>query len=281
MVRKFGLINEKGEEYSFMDIDKYCLLVDPDGLGMTYDTSYERIGINFVENLRQLDQGRISGTAVFSNYKNYRKLINYIEDSDHLRFHYVVPDVGEYYRDVLIAEISKSEIKPEGFLQEMITFDCISLWYAINEANYIITAGEDEIRWNFKWDSRFISYSARNLVVVNNGHTPASIQLSIDGEVVNPTIELSVEGTKVQEIPFTCSIQEHEKFQYSSKDGDSYVRKQNTDGTYTSLFNLSVLEFNNNNVLKLPKGKSCELSITADDDIANATLQVFIYFKSV
>lgn len=281
MVRKFGLINEKGEEYSFMDIDKYCLLVDPTGLGMTYDTSYEKVGISFQKNLRQLEQGEISGTAVFSNYKNYRNLIDFIENSLELRFHYVVPNVGEYYRDVLIKEISKTEIKLTGFMEETITFECISLWYSINEANYIIKANEDEIRWDFKWDSRFISYSARNLVVVNNGHTEAAIKLSIDGEVVNPEIKLTVEGTEVQTIPFTCSIQEYEKFEYSSKDGDSYVRKQNTDGTYTSLFNLSVLEFNNNNVLKLPQGKSCELSITADDEIASATLQVFIYFKSV
>lgn len=281
MVRKFGLINENGEEYSFMDIENYCLLVDPSGLGMTYDTSYERIGINFVENLRQLEQGKISGTAVFSNYKNYRNLINFIENSTKLRFHYVVPDVGEYYRDVLINEISKTEIQPNGFMQETITFECISLWYSINEANYYITASEDEIRWNFRWDSRFISYSARNLSIVNDGHTDAAIVLSIDGSVVNPKITLSVEGVQVQEIPFTCTIEEYEKFQYSSKDGDSYVRQQNTDGTYTDLFNLTVLQFDNNNVLKLPKGKSCELSITAQDDIESATLQVFIYYKSV
>lgn len=281
MVRKFGLINENGEEYSFMDIEKYCLLIDPSGLGMTYDTSYEQVGINFVENLRQLEQGKISGTVVFSNYKNYRNLIDFIENSSELRFHYVVPDVGEYYRDVLINEISKTEIQPKGFMEETITFECISLWYSINEANYYITAVEDEIRWNFRWDSRFISYSARNLSIVNNGHTEAAIKLSIDGSVVNPKITLSVEGVQVQEIPFTCTIEEYEKFQYSSKDGDSYVRQQNTDGTYTDLFNLTVLQFDNNNVLKLPKGKSCELSITAQDDIESATLQVFIYYKSV
>lgn len=281
MVRRFELINENGETFSLMDLDNKCLLIDPDGLGMSYSTSYERVGNSFQENLRQLEQGKISGTAVFSSYKNYKDLIDYLERSEKLRIHYVVPDVAEYYRDVLINEISKSEIKQNGFMEETITFECISLWYSINEANYIIKANEDEIRWDFKWDSRFISYSMRNLNIVNNGHTEAAIQLTIDGEVVNPEIALSVEGEEVQTIPFTCTINEFEKFMYSSKDGDSYVKKQKTDGTYESLFNLTVLDFDNNNVLKLPKGKSCELSITADDDIASATLQVFIYFKSV
>ena len=283
-VRKFGLINEYGQEFSFMDIQNYCLLTDPEGLGYEYSTEYEKVGNAFIENIRTLEQGTISGTVNFLGYENYAKLVNFIENSESLRFHYVIPysnETKEYYRDVKMQGLSKSEIQLNGVISEQITFECISLWYSINEANYIIKAGEDEIRWNFKWDSRFISYSARNLNIVNNGHTDASIKLSIDGEVVNPEIVLSVEGVEVQRVPFTCSIQAFEKFEYSSKDGDSYVRRKNTDGTYTDLFNLSVLEFNNNNVVKLPKGKSCELVITADDDIANATLQVFIYYKSV
>lgn len=283
MVRQFGLINEKGEEYSLMDIEKYCLLTDPQGLGMSYSASYEKVGSSFAENLRTIEQGEITGTANFSNYENFRKLIDFIEYSEKIRFHYTLPykNGSEYYRDVLIKEITKSEIQPNGFISEAITFDCISLWYSVNTAKYIIQAQEDEIRWDFRWDSRFISYSGRDLDIINDGHTEASIELTIDGEVVNPKIKLLVEGKEVQEIPFTISISEHEKFMYSSKDNDSYVKKMNTNGTLTDLYSLSVMEFDNNNVCKLPKGKSCRLQISADDDIASAVLQVFIYYKSV
>ena len=281
MVRQFGLINDKGEEFSLMDIKNYCLLTDPQGFGISYNASYEQVGSSFAENLRTLEQGSITGTANFSNYTNFRKLIDFIEYSEKLRFHYVVPDVGEYYRDVLIREIGKSEVQPNGFISEPITFDCTSLWYSINTAKYIIQAQEDEIRWDFRWNSRFVSYSGRDLEIINNGHVEASIELVIDGEVVNPEIKLFVEGTEVQDIPFTCSIQEYQKFEYSSKDGDSYVRRRNTDGTTTDLYSLSVMDFDNNNVLKLPKGKSCKLQITAADDITSAVLQVFIYYKSV
>ena len=283
MVRQFGLINEKGEEFSLMDIKNYCLLTSPQGLGMSYSSSYEQVGSSFAENLRTLEQGKITGTANFSNYDNYRKLIDFIEQSEKLRFHYIVPykNSAEYYRDVVISEISKTEIQPNGFLSETITFDCISLWYAVNTAKYIIQPQDDEIRWDFRWDSRFISYSARDLDIINDGHIPAAIELSIDGEVVNPEIKLIVEGTEVQDIPFTCSIAEYEKFMYSSKDTDSYVKKMKTDGTFEDLYSLSVMDFDNNNVLKLPKGKSCRLQISATDDIASAVLQVFIYYKSV
>lgn len=30
MVREFKLLNEKGQEYSLMDIENYCLLTDPE-----------------------------------------------------------------------------------------------------------------------------------------------------------------------------------------------------------------------------------------------------------
>ena len=63
MVREFKLVNEKGQEYSLMDIYNYCLLTDPSGLGYSYSTEYEQLGNTFITNLRKLDQGPISGKA--------------------------------------------------------------------------------------------------------------------------------------------------------------------------------------------------------------------------
>ena len=42
MVREFKLVNEKGQEYSLMDIENHALLTDPAGLGYEYytDTIY-------------------------------------------------------------------------------------------------------------------------------------------------------------------------------------------------------------------------------------------------
>lgn len=34
MVREFKLINEKGQEFSLMDIRKHCLLTDPSRTGL-------------------------------------------------------------------------------------------------------------------------------------------------------------------------------------------------------------------------------------------------------
>lgn len=283
-VRKFSLLNEKGEEYSLMDIENYCLLTSPSGFGYSYSTSYEQVGDTFVQNLRKLQQGQITGTINCLYYDNYKKLVDFIEKANSLRFLYVIPyksGTREYLRDVAIKSLTKTEIQKNGVISETITFDCLSLWYSKNIAQYTIVAQEDEIRWNFKWDSRFTSYNSRSLNITNDGHIPAPIELSISGEVINPKIELYVEGQLIQEIPFTVRIEQYEKFLYCSKDNGFYVQKENTDATKESLFNLDVIEFENNNVLKIPPDKSCEIRLTADDDITNAEITVYIYYKAI
>ena len=91
MVREFKLVNEKGQEYSLMEIQKYCLLTDPSGLGYSYSTEYEKLGNTFIENFRTIEQGQISGTVNFINYDNYTAFINFIEGSESLRFKYRIP----------------------------------------------------------------------------------------------------------------------------------------------------------------------------------------------
>lgn len=68
---------------------------------------------------------------------------------------------------------------------------------------------------------------------------------------------------------------------YCSKDNDFYIQKQKANGIKESLFNLDVIDFSSNNVLKIPKNKSCEIRITADDDITNAVIVVYTYYKSI
>ena len=59
MVREFVLLNEKNQMFSLMDIENYCLLTEPAGLGMAYESEYERLNNIFVTKLRNLQQGSI------------------------------------------------------------------------------------------------------------------------------------------------------------------------------------------------------------------------------
>lgn len=284
MVREFKLVNEKGQTYSMMDIYNYCLLTEPSGLGYEYNAEYEQLGNTFITNLRRMEQGQINGQVNFLNYDNYKKLVDFIEKSESLKFSYKVPltnGVKEFFKDVQIKGITKTEIQENRVMSENITFDCLSLWYEENKTIYTITSQDNEMRWDFRWDSKFGDYSARKLSFINQGHVEAPILISIDGQVLNPKLELYVEGQLYQTVEINTLINQYEKLLYSSKENDFYINKQNTDGTLTSLFDLSIINFANDNVIRLPKNKSCELLLRADNDIYHAEVSILVFYKAV
>ena len=284
MVREFKLINDKGQEYSLMDIYNYCLLTEPTSLGYEYTTEYEQLGNTFISNLRRIEQGSIDGVVNFLNYDNYKKLIDFIEQSETLKFSYKIPyknSTKEYFKDIQIKNITKTEIKENGVISESISFDCLSLWYEESTTIYTIDLLENEIRWDFKWDSEFSDYNSRSLNYINQGHVEAPILVELEGPLVNPEIQLYVEGELYQTVSFNVEINQYEKLLYGTKENDFYIAKQNTDGTITSLFNLDVIDFENDNVIRLPKNKSCELVLVAESEILNAKVTLLSYYKAV
>ncbi|MGN1298082.1 MAG: hypothetical protein ACI4VH_06700 [Clostridia bacterium] len=166
-------------------------------------------------------------------------------------------------------------------MSETITFDCLSLWYEQSTVVYNMEGQEDELRWDFEWDSKFTDYNTRSLPYINDGHVEAPVLIEISGPVINPKIELYVEGELYQEVPFSIEIEEYEKLLYGTKENEFYINKQNTDGTLTSLFSLDVINFENDNVVRFPKNKSCELRLKADNEILNAQVTILAYYKAV
>lgn len=284
MVREFKLINDKGQEFSLMDIQNYCLLTEPAGLGYSYSTEYEQLGNTFIENFRKIEQGQITGTVNFLNYDNYKKLIDFVEKSESLKIIYKIPFENgskEYLKDVKVHSLSKTQKQTNGIISESITLDCLSLWYEKNTIIHTIELETNEIRWDFEWDSAFSDYNNRSLDYINHGHIEAPILVEISGYVLRPSIELYVEGQLYQKVTFNTEIQEYEKLLYGTQENDFYIQKQKTDGTKETLFSLDIIDFENDNVIRLPQGKSCEIRLTAETEILNAKVTILSYYKAV
>lgn len=282
MVRKFYLENEKGQKYNLMDKDNYCFLSSPTGLGYAYDTTYEQVGNSFITNIRQLQQGKIAGEAIFKSYDNYKNMIDYIEQSKKLKFVYEIPFVNnkntKFYKTVEISSAEKGEKDTDGYLHIPIEFNCKTLWYEETETVYDMAKSSGEIRWDFKWDSRFKSYDNRSFTFENNGHVEAPIKLEIGGYVINPHLELYSNKIKIAELAFNMTLEEFEKILYSTKDDELYVYKENADGTLTNLF--EDLDLQNYNFIKIPQGVS-EIKLSADNEITDAKLTIFVEYKAV
>lgn len=260
MVREFALVNELGQKYSLMDIYNFCLLTDPSGLGYEYLTEYEQLGNTFISRLRKLQQGKINGTLNFLNYDNFTNFVNFVESSKSIKFVYKIPyqkqGIKEFYRDVEIESLGKTEKNhTTGTISEPVSFNCLDLWYEQIEVVYKISKKEREVRWNFRWNSRFTSYNTRKITYENKGHINAPIQVEIDGFVENPSIlVVDSDGETLFELTIPIRIERYEKFLYSSKENDFYIQKQNTDGTKTSLFKKEYLDIQNTNeIIRLPQ----------------------------
>lgn len=286
MVREFKLVNEKGQEYSLMDLESYCFLSEPSGLGYSYNTEYEQIDEVFFSNLRKIQQGQISGKVNCLHYENYRALVDFIESSEKLRFSYKIPFKDrqkEYFKDVNIQSLEKTQVNTNGVISEPIVFDCLSLWYEENTTVYTIEPVSNEIRWDFRWDSRFTDYNTRSLQFINEGHVEAPILIEFTGKVINPKIQLYVEGRLYQELKFNTTINEYEKLLYCTKKNEFYINRQKTDGTLEDLYDLDIIkDFEKiDEVIRLPQNKSCELRLTADNDVLNAKATIWTYYKAV
>ena len=231
-----------------------------------------------------MEQGQISGTANFLNYDNYKNLVDFIEASESLKFSYKIPfqnGVKEYFKDVQIQSITKTQKQIDGILKETITFDCLSLWYEENTVTYTVEPQTDEIRWDFRWDSKFSDYDSRNLNYINEGHVEAPIYVEMNGNLVNPEIQLYVDGQLYQTVKITTEIEQYEKLIYDSRENQFTIFKQKPDSTTESLFSLDCLDFANDNVIRLPKNRSCEISLTADNEVLNARLTIYPRYKAV
>lgn len=284
MVREFKLINEKGQEYSLMDIYNHIFLADPSGLGYSYETEYEQLGNTFITNLRRLERGQIEGTALFLEYDNFKEFVDFVETAESLKFSYKIPYQGrlrEYFKDVQIQSVTKTQKQTDGTFSETVVFDCLSLWYEETMEIYNIEPQENELRWNFKWDSKFVDYDTRNLNYINNGHTDAAIEVEMEGYLKNPRIELYIEGDLYQTVTFNTEIDEFEKLLYGTKENEFYINKRKTDGTLESLFSLDVIDFYNDNVIRLPQGRSCELRLKAENEVLYAKIKIYTYYKAV
>ncbi|MEI3391013.1 MAG: hypothetical protein V8R30_05190 [Clostridia bacterium] len=47
------------------------------------------------------------------------------------------------------------------------------------------------------------------------------------------------------------------------------------------MFSLDYIDFYNDNVIRLPKNKSCGIKLTADNEVLNAKLTIYPRYKAV
>ena len=284
-IRNFYFENEKGETVDCQKVSGNLFLYNVTGLGYEKEVEYVRVGNTYIKNEENVKQGVIDGELEFyeMTYDEYQKFVNFILGSESLRLIYI-PKTSKgtkYYRDIDFVKIDLSGEDDFNIITSPIQIYCTSLWYEENTTIYSIERLPDEIRWDFRWDARFTDYDTRKMEYTNTGHVEALILVEMSGYLLNPKIELHVEGQLYQTVKFNVEIQAYEKLLYGTKENSLYINKQNTDGTLESLFDLDVIDFESDNVIRIPRNKHCELKLDADNDVLDAKITVLAYYEAV
>lgn len=280
MIRKFYLENEYGQRWD-LNNPATGLLTNPNGLGYEMEYSYSRIGHSFVKNYLKDKQQKITGTLVFggeSPYRSYAACVQFVNEAQSVKFVYTT-DAGEYYRNVDVVKIEKTELTMERTLEPDITLMCKGLFYSNQTDRFIVSRTEGEMRWDFTWPVRFKDYDSRNMFISNNGHVPAAMQMEIYGYCENPSVIVRQGNQELYRLTLPIKLQAGEVVYYSSLDGDLYCYKVDTEGNETNL--ADILDINNANFFKLPIGES-RLEISSDTGALNQiVLAIYRFYRAV
>lgn len=280
MIRQFYLENEYGRRWG-LNSPASGLLTKPSGLGYSMDASYAAIGHSFIRNYIKEKQQSISGTLIFgteSPYKACSNFIAYVNGAESLKLIYKT-DAGEYYRNVDLLEVRKTEKTAAKVLECPVKFNCKSLFYSNRVDRFVVSRSEGELRWDFTWPARFNDYGFRRVVIENTGHVPAGFELEIYGYCENPSVIVTQNGKELSRVHFPTILQVGEKILYSSVDGNIYCYRVDERGVESNFSDS--LDINNTNFFKLPVGDS-QIEFTSDTGATNRTVMtIYRFYRAV
>lgn len=252
-MRKFYVENEFNARFSLWGNRVY--MVDPSGLGIAHEISYIRIGNSFLQNKKILAQSEISGTIEFLDpgaNARFKEFYDFCSAASELYLVYDPGDGTEYFRDIDISEVGKTE-RTGGTLPISAKFICKSLYYLRSNNQFVFEAATNEKRYDYAYDFKYGDYGTYERMMHNNGHVPAPFTCTINGFCVNPSIRILKNDEILHEVLFPITVESGEYIRYSSRDGmleATFVSGSNE----TNL--MPLLDIEKDNFFKIPVGDS-------------------------
>lgn len=284
MHRRFYLENALNQRYSLQDLKNAALLTSPAGLGLSMTRTYELTGNTARCVDEQFPVRSFTGVVVFNGgkaYDSYRSLVNFIASSGTMKLVYAPrfeTTTGEFLADAEVESISKSEIR-NGRMECDVVITLKSAWYKRDSLRMVAEKTENELRYDRMYEYTYSDYSTDAMEIYNDGHFEAPLLLEAEGELVNPRLQLFVDGTLNAELVITAVIETGQTLVYCTKDDELMLTKRLADGSEESL--IGCISVENDNFFKLPRGLST-LSLSADNEISSkSVITVYTAFKAV
>ena len=274
-MRKFYIQNGNGQKINLNDKNSY-FFSSPTGLGFTRSITYNTDGSGFADAAETtIDQINIVGEIIItkSPYTRYRMLADFLIQSDKLTLIYAPTDSTEYYLDVKLEYITKTEMQA-GTLTCPVSFKALSLWYKKSPQRYSIVqplSVENPFRYPCRFPMQYTVDAATENTIKAGGHIPAALDIYVKGRLVNPVIELkTTAGKTIGKMRLRGTVPNKKYLHLCSKyNGEAGVW---VDGVN----NINSITLSDNTFFRLPQGTACVLSVT-DDSQADTDVTVYAY----
>lgn len=287
---KFYIQDQNGERISLNNDDDYGIrIIDVAGLGTQSGSVYADLEQGFFFNVynKSIPQNAITGTLIFSTspYQKYQAFVNWIFTRETLYLVYR-PETAEYYCQVNLNFLSKTEMSNRDMKQIPVSFTVITPWYLPRQASIeLISGATNTTRYDIEYTSelRYATSAAGDATaeVSAVGHIPAAIALKWRGAISNPIIRLTgVSGKEYGKVEIDGLFQSTDEIELSTRYEDAYIIKRSLGGTETDLINN--IDITTNPFFHIPLSEPCIIRITAADVFnGRATIRVYNYHRSV
>ena len=290
-IRKLFFQNSKGQRWG-LNGDRGVYASNLAGFGQTLSPNFADLGRGFfaVVDDSSEPQAPIAFTLTFtrSPYETYSQLMDWLASAGTITIVYAPTDAQMYCRDVTINFVQKGELSLVGWLECPCSFQSTTPWYLpVPSKMELVTEGDLPIkRYTYQYtpDLMYGSDGVNTVAgsIPKAGHIPAAIELSYQGNVINPSIRLV--GRTSGNVYGVCSISETfgaaDILKFSTRYRNAYVRKVYPDGREKDL--LDNVNLTSNPFFRIPVNEPCDISIESDTGASGrADLWIYYYFRSV
>lgn len=300
-VRKIKLLNNNGQ--SIDCLLRTSFLNDLGGLGYSESTTFYSYSEGFYAPIkRTLDQNTITGRLSFLNrndaYIDYRTLTEWVSAAERQRpdkaltiSYEPTPNAGTsvFYRDVVLANISKGELDVGGYLTCNVSFICLTPWYSIDPYTISI-GGADPDADSYKIYNYTYSYKyevpnsfVRNLNLSSD--LDGRLLIELEGNFNGPIISLYDPASNLVGMMdlsnADLSVRTGDKLIYSTLPGDTGIWIER-NGVKEDLSNEIDFHDGSEVFFTVPPGQAYRLSIRANSGSSSitGTIRVYSYWRT-
>ncbi len=266
MVRKFSLINRNNATWDFTDPAEKVFARNPAGLGLVKSAELLRLGNKQkvvdeqYEFVNKTFDVLFYGDTREKMYSDYNDFIDFITVGD-ISLLYEIPSQNVAYRiSVLVSEITKTEVKENGYMTCGLTLTPLSFWED-NEKNSLVISVEGS-RYGKKYPlSRPYRYAGSNaldnVAIDITGNMEVPFEITIDGGCTDPSYQIYASDETT--VRGQCQFSGTYSYVYvNSDEAEEEIKLFDGNGTQVTYpYNYQVLSsVEENTFLTLKKGRN-------------------------